>query len=295
MIGTFFQKIYRACTDKSFYIHAAQDTFGQRVLYLFALLWITGAISTGFLGVEAWRWIHQVSPAIFAEASYELDHFFPADLTVTIEKGVLSTNQSAPVTYTPRYLKNETSEDGFEYAVVLDPKSTVTIDTCKCLALISSTGLSVHTDKKAEYRTFEQMGIKSDKPLTIDKAQYDSLKKQVSPYITNGKVYLERLFYVLTLIMIFVGPVLSTVSWLSLLIFWSLLGWITTKIISRPSSFGEVYLMGMYLITPLALIDLVSAVVAAPIVTVPMRLILYVILVAVFVPASVISTSRHDE
>ena len=292
MIKHFFQKIYRTCTDKSFYIEAVQDTFGQRLLYLFILLWITGAIATGFLGVETWKWIQKMSPAFFAEASYELDHFFPADLKVTIEKGVLSTNQPTPVTYTPRYLKNESSEDGFEYAIVLDPKSTVTIDTCKCIALISSTGLSVRTDKKVEYRTFEQVGIKSDKSITVDKTQYDSLKKQVAPYITNGKGYLERLFYVILGFMILVGPVFSTVSWLSTLVLWSLIGWVTAKIISRPSSYAEVYLMGMYLITPLILLELVSTLIVAPLATGPMPLIIYAILVAIFVPVPVIK-SHH--
>lgn len=293
MITHFFKKIYRATTDKQFYQEATHDTFWQRVRYLFVLLWITGVISTVYMGISAWKWIHAEMPTVFTEISYELDHLYPTDLKVAIEKGVLKTNQEKPVTFTPRFLKNETSDEGYMYALVLDPKGTVTIDTCKCMALVSATGVSVHTDKKVEYRTFEQMGIKSDKPVTLDKAGYDSLKKQVTPYLSNGMTYLEKLIYIVSGLLVLVIPVILTASWLMTLIFWSLFGWITSKIIKRPITYGETYLLSMYLITPLILIGLISTFVAVPILTGPMRFILYIILVAIFVPASVTKISHH--
>lgn len=284
MIRRFLQKVYRACTDKSFYVKAVHDKFSQRVLYLFILLGVAGAISTGIFGIETWKWIQKVSPTFFAEVTYELDHFFPQDLKITIEKGVLSTNQPTPVTYTPRYLKKDVSDAGYEHMLVLDPKPAVTIDTCKCFALISSTGMSVRTDKKVEYRTFEQMGIKSDKSTIIDKTFIDSLKKQIVPYISNGTEYVKRLFYVIIGSALLVGPIFSILSWLITLVFWSVIGWVTAKIISRPTSYLEVYLMSMYLVTPLILLELVATLIATPLVTGPMQLIIYTLLVAVFVP-----------
>ncbi|MEI7653127.1 MAG: DUF1189 family protein [bacterium] len=287
----FFKKVHRATTDKRFYQEVAHDSFWQRARYLFILLWITGVVSTVYMSISAWKWIHAEMPTVFTEISYELDHLYPSDLIVTIEKGVLKTNQENPVMYKPRFVKNDTTDP---YALVLDPKGTVTIDTCKCMALVSAMGVSVHTDRKVEYRTFEQMGIKSDKPVTIDKAGYDSLKKVVAPYIANGMTYLEKLIYVASGLLVLVIPVILTASWLMTLIFWSLFGWITSKIIKRPISYGETYLLSMYLITPLILIDTVSTFVAAPLLTGPMRFILYIILVAIFVPASVTKVSHHE-
>jgi uncharacterized membrane protein YeaQ/YmgE (transglycosylase-associated protein family) len=87
--------------------------------------------------------------------------------------------------------------------------------------------------------------------------------------------------------MVVIGPLSVTLGWLITLLFWSLFGLLAARIIKRNQSYGYIYKMSMYLVTPFILLDLLSGLVGFIGLGGWVTIILYMIGIAVFIPTSI--------
>ena len=259
---SFFQTILKSFTDKTFYIQSAGDSFGKRFKYLVLLIVLTTLLGSAKIAIDAWQWVGQDAPKIVSEVQYEIDRLYPDDLEMTLDKGILTTNQSQPIIYTPRALASElkNQKNSPQQVLVLDTKAQgEDIDTCSCMILITSKGIHVRSDNKVEYRPFSEFSKDSDKPVSVTKKDYDKFVSSFRQYISVNNI--RTIVIALVLSIVVFGPISVVLGWLLTLLFWSLFGLLAARIIKRTQSYGYIYKMSMYLVTPFILLDLVSVLV----------------------------------
>jgi len=284
---SFFQTIFKSFTDKTFYVHSAADSFGKRFKYLAILIVLTTLLGSAKMAFDAWKWVSQEAPKLVSEVQYEIDRLYPDDLEMTLDKGILTTNQSQPIIYTPRALASElkNQKNSPQQVLVLDTKAQgEDIDTCSCMILITSKGIHVRSDNKVEYRPFSEFSKDSDKPVSVTKKDYDKFVSSFRQYISVNNI--RTIVIALVLSIVVFGPISVVLGWLLTLLFWSLFGLLAARIIKRTQSYGYIYKMSMYLVTPFILLDLVSGLVGFVGLGGWITIILYMIGIAVFIPAS---------
>ncbi|MEI6326835.1 MAG: DUF1189 family protein [Candidatus Roizmanbacteria bacterium] len=281
----FFQTILKTFTDKKFYIASATDSLGKRLKYFTVLILITSVLGSAKLSFDIWQTFGKNAQKIVNEVQYEANKFFPADLILTLDKGVLTTNQKEPLTYTPRelatYLKKE--NDSLKYFVVLDTQAQgEDIDNCSCAVLITSKGIHIRSNDKVEYRPFSNFASGKTKKETLDRNGYDKFLLTFLPYISVKNIHTMAI--VLIALILFFTPLLSLLGWVIDLFLWSLFGYIAARIIKRPQSYGYVYKMSLYLATPFVLFDFIAWIMGIPSLAGWVTIILYMIGIAVFIP-----------
>lgn len=285
---SFFQTIPKSFTDKSFYVQSASDSFGKRFKYLVILIALTTLLGSAKLAFDAWQWVGQDAPKLVSEVQYEIDNFYPSALEMTLDKGILTTNQSQPLIYTPRAFASELKKqkNNPQQVLVLDTKAQgEDIETCSCVILITAKGIHVRSSNKVEYRPFSEFSKSSDKPVSITKKDYDKFVSSFRQYISVNNIRTIVIALILTVIII--GPISVTLGWLLTLLFWSLFGLLAARIIKRTQSYGYIYKMSMYLVTPFILLDLLSGLVGFVGLGGWVTIILYMIAIAVFIPTSI--------
>jgi uncharacterized membrane protein YeaQ/YmgE (transglycosylase-associated protein family) len=119
--------------------------------------------------------------------------------------------------------------------------------------------LSIVIASSVEYRPFSEFSKSSDKPVSIAKKDYDKFVTSFRQYISVNNIRTIVIALILTVIII--GPISVTLGWLLTLLFWSLFGLLAARIIKRTQSYGYIYKMSMYLVTPFILLDLLSGLV----------------------------------
>lgn len=284
---TFFQTILKTFTDKNFYVQSAVDSFGKRLKYLVLLIVLTTLLGSAKMAFNTWQWVGQQAPKLVSEVQYEIDNAYPPALEMTIDKGILKTNLSQPLVYTPRALISElkNQKNSPQNLLVLDTNAQgEDIDTCSCLGLITSKGIHVKSNNKSEYHPFSEFSVKSDKPVTVTRKDYDKFTSSFRKYISVDNIRTILIPFILLIIVI--APLSVTIGWLITLLFWSLFGLLAARIIKRTQSYGYIYKMSMYLATPFILLDLVSGLVGIPSLGGWATIIIYMICIAVFIPAS---------
>lgn len=284
---TFFQTILKTFTDKNFYVQSAADSFSKRFKYLILLIVLTTLFGSAKIAFDAWKWIDEKAPKLVSEVQYEMDNAYPPALEMTIDKGILKTNLSQPLVYTPRALVSELKdqENSPQNLLVLDTNAQgEDIDTCSCLVLITSKGVHVRSNNKVEYRPFSEFSKSTDKPVSVTRKGYDKAVAPLRRYISVDN--LRTLAVVLIVIITLIGPLDGMFGWLITILFWSLFGLLAARIIKRTQSYGYIYKMSMYLVTPFILLDLVSVLVGFVGLGGWITIILYMIGIAVFIPAS---------
>ncbi len=285
---TFFQTILKSFTDKAFYVQSAGDSFGKRFKYLVLLIVLTTLLGSAKMASDAWQWVGQDAPKLVSEVQYEIDNFYPSALEMTLDKGILTTNLSQPLVYTPRAFVPELKKqkNSPQQVLVLDTNAQgEDIETCSCMILITAKGIHVRSSNKVEYRPFSEFSKSSDKPVSIAKKDYDKFVTSFRQYISVNNIRTIVIALILTVIII--GPISVTLGWLLTLLFWSLFGLLAARIIKRTQSYGYIYKMSMYLVTPFILLDLLSGLVGFVGLSGWVTIILYMIAIAVFIPTSI--------
>jgi hypothetical protein len=117
------------------------------------------------------------------------------------------------------------------------------------------------------------------------KKDYDKFVTSFRQYISVNNIRTIVIALILTVIII--GPISVTLGWLLTLLFWSLFGLLAARIIKRTQSYGYIYKMSMYLVTPFILLDLLSGLVGFVGLGGWVTIILYMIAIAVFIPTSI--------
>lgn len=284
---SFFQTVLKSFTDKTFYIQSAGDSFGKRFKYLILLIVVTTLLGSAKMTFDAWRWVGQEAPKFVSEVQYEIDQLYPSTLEMTFDKGILTTNQSQPLIYTPRAFVSELKKqkNSPQNLLILDTKAQgEDIENCSCMILITSKGMHVKSNNKVEYRPFSEFSKSSDKPVTITRKDYDKFASSFRQYISVNNIRSIVMAFILFIIVI--SPLSVTLGWLITLLIWSLFGLLAARIIKRNQSYGYIYKMSMYLVTPFILFDLVSGLVGFIGLGGWVTIILYMIGIAVFIPAS---------
>jgi hypothetical protein len=243
-IAAFPQNLKKAVSSPAFYKEVPNGKFGPAIKY-FLILTVLLAIVKSILvsltivpGVET----------LISKLRENIVNLYPAELTVTITNGQLSTNAKEPLIIPLSSLdkilpqaKSDINQPAEENLLVIDTKASPSdFPKLKTAVLLTRDGLVIADRESGGYR---YTPIPSETNLTIDRRFVRSLWSQFSPYIN----------YVIPglITLIFLSLILWIPNWnLSYLIFSALLIKLSSKIVkNNPLSYRTAFKIGLYSIT----------------------------------------------
>lgn len=181
---------------------------------------------------------------------------YPQELILTLENGVLSTNVEEPyyIDVPSQFADIDTGD--IRHLVTIDTQANVEdFPSYDTVFLLTDTGFVVpdqEQDRANAYRVYsfeEQLESMSDETVVIDRQLYDSFLGQAMPYfnyIVPGTVVIVLL---LVIILPFTLTSILLITRLIYLIFVSAFLWVIARLLKKHYTYGEVYRMGMHMIT----------------------------------------------
>jgi hypothetical protein len=238
-----------------------------------------------WIGFFGYRFIKNDLPAITSDIAHELVEIYPSKLQLTLANGILSSNQTEPLTYTPRALAGILAQYGWEHLVVLDPLTEQqSADDCKCVIYGGRAGITIFSGEHSEKRSYAQLGFVPEKQFTFVKKDADDLVGKLKPYVLAAPQSATYILIGIALLTIMTGPVFSLIGWLITLLIWSLFGWLVSRIINRPITYRRTYALGMYAITPIILISALEWITGTAFMSGYTAILTYVLMMALFIP-----------
>ena len=241
----FFKKIGQTFCSSELYASARTQSFGSILWFLFKFLLMLSVVATIIIGLLYLSFFPKIKTMVvdYVNTSY------PDDLVVTLNEKTLTTNKSEPVAFAvPPSLKTKTEGETRQNIMVLAPEEV----TAEIGLLNKYDSYSVFTSKNVvmengtgQYRTYD-LNYKNN---TFTKESVITLLGQV--FKTVLPVLLALVLPGALIVLIFVA-----IKYLFSLLFISLLVLLIFKFQKIQMSYGEIYLMGMYSIVPVFLIDI---------------------------------------
>ncbi len=229
---TFYQGIPSHSTKQSWKYFLGLNLLSAIVVYFGLVLFITPV----FLVLTS------------KESQTELEKVFPSDLVITVKGGQLSTNQPEPYTIPlPKSLQStknfeiknlitiNTKED-FSYEAYTDSQSFVYVT--KSVVAIPDNGRG-----QVKLNSLSKFG-----DIVIDHDKFTSLVSMFFSFIKKLAIFA----IIPVFVFVYVFNTASNIIFIAVL---SFIIWLIQMLTAKNKSYGAIFLEGLYLITPLIILD----------------------------------------
>lgn len=235
---SFFRTLASSVYDPAFYKEARQHSFSTAFKYLIQYIALLTIAVSAFTLFVFWRFFY------WGGAGEELKDYaiflFPSDLVVTVENGVISTNQQEP--YGIPMPEAFLSEVPYEYLIVFDTQYSVTIESARdfdTLVLIGKSSIGTQGDDGR----FQIYPIDKSVNMKIDRAFVEQGAESIIAFVSTFG------FWFLVLIIPFLAFVGLTIGIMIYLVFIALLIWVISEIKGVRIGYPQAYILGMYMIS----------------------------------------------
>ncbi len=243
-LKTFWHVFKKSIGSFSYYKEIVKTKFSFSLKYLFLLLLFVSILSGIRFSLEIGSLIPKI-PNFVNEVKTSAQNFYPKELVVKVQDGLISTNVKEPY-----YLDLPKMVD--KHFITIDTKAKAE-DILKYKTVILVTKDSVVSfDKESSYRVYPLNELNKDNTQTnfvIDKNGYDTIVAKLLPYLN----FLPTLAIVLILLSIIVWPFIAAsfalLGKLIYLFFITIIVWLISKLLKSKLEFGKIYQMGMHAIT----------------------------------------------
>lgn len=242
----FIETVRDSIYSPQFYKEILQRSFGKALGYFLLLVLLLTLLQTIFS-----------APFLLTTFQAEVQKMietgvnkYPADLTVTIKKGQVSTNVQEPYFLAvPEDDNNDRKMEDINNLIVIDTKTPFSIsqfDQYKTAAWVTKD--SVFYRSGANNSEVKVFALNQIDDLTINKEQVQMWAEKITPWVR----YLGPTLLVLA----FIGLYVIYMFRLSYLLFLSLVVWVLSKMFKSNITFGQAYKMNLYAVTLALLVEL---------------------------------------
>lgn len=266
-IQIFANTFKKAITTPNYYLEfiKAKSSFGYK--YLTFLVFLHVLLITIFSTIFLTN-LNTKTPE-FVESLYSMiKQLYPEDLVVTVEKGEVSTNSNSltnikiPENKLYDLFSNELNElEKMELQASLNKYNLLVIDTngkienfrsYNTLILVTKNNISYISEAdNSGITTFETVEIPKDsKKLIITNSIYQDIVEKINTeFLVKLSSFLKGLIISLALIWPILGTLITTFSYLFLLLIHSLFLKISNALMHKGYSYKELYKIGMLALT----------------------------------------------
>gem|GEM_PF-2508627 len=199
--------------------------------------------------------------AVFSQKNIQtLINKFPAELQLTLKNGILSTNVPEPYSIPFQPGKNDVGPHPANF-VVIDTKAAFTPD----LFEKSDTFILLTKEQligKKENGQITIQPLESFPDAVIDRTQLTKWSTDILSFFTPTMIF----FIVLAILIIgiLLNFIVLSASHLFLNLIASFVVWVILKIQKTPFEFGQVYKLGLYAVTSIVILHVLSVLVGFP-------------------------------
>jgi len=249
-IKTFFYSLKRSLTDINYYREIAKTKFGFSLKYLFFLLILTSLLISFSFAFTIIKTIPQV-PGFVTQSKKIINNFYPKELEVTINNGILSTNVQEP--YFIKMPKEFTKEKNINLITIDTSAKVEDIKKYNTAVLVTKNAL-VYPDKNNQYKISFLSNVPNSK---INKQIYDRIINKVLPF----SKFISPFLMTIAILNIFILPfIIGSFLLFGRLIYLLIVAvplFLLSLILKNKLSYGKVYQLSMHGLTFSILIQLI--------------------------------------
>ncbi|OGJ58070.1 hypothetical protein A2881_05000 [Candidatus Peribacteria bacterium RIFCSPHIGHO2_01_FULL_55_13] len=204
------------------------------------------------------------------EAKQTVPDLYPVELVLTFSGAELSTNVEEPyvLPLPPKWeaalLSSEDEQDEeddedepqFTHLLVIDTTATVEeYPEYETAVLLTKTAVIARDDNGLRvvfYREFQKPGTS---PIIINRELYNEVTAKALPFLDFIPAIIFTLAVFAVLLLPWIAAPFILLGYLLYLLVFTLLAWVLAAIMSRKFTYGELYKLGMYGLTPAILIE----------------------------------------
>jgi len=271
-IRRFFDTIRRSLTDPTLYKDAAAQPLGKAYGYLFWILFLIGLVSV-VLGALRLTAALPTIRTVSSEIQRELPNLYPEELELTLSGGILSTNVEEPysIDLPARWKRalqdsNEVPQRVPEHFVTFDTKATMEDYVARDTVVLFTQKGFVVPDRQSSTEDrpinegaiqFQPYGNTGTGTVTMTRKEWDTFTAFVLPFAAQ----LPNFAIAFAVLCVFIGPFLvAGIGWVFYVAYLTILALLLkllAMITGKPWSYGSLYRMSMYGLTPTLLIGFV--------------------------------------
>ncbi|TSC60773.1 MAG: Uncharacterized protein Greene041662_76 [Candidatus Peregrinibacteria bacterium Greene0416_62] len=261
-LRTFFTRIWLCCTNPSSYKELRGKSFWSGFWYLYWLLVVTTFMSAVIFAVQAKVYMPKIHTWI-ADAKETVPDLYPVDLVLTLSGGQLSTNVEQPYVFPlpPAWeaamLVIQEDEGGdnnngvIKHLLMIDTAATVEdypqYETLVLLTKKAAIGRDKNGLKVLLYSQYQKENVP---PMVFTRKVYEEVTAKALPFLD----YLPTIVISLVISGVLLFPwflaLFGVLGYLLYLLIVTLLSWIIAAMMKRTFTYGELYCLGFYGLTP---------------------------------------------
>lgn len=243
-LKAFWHIFKKSISSFSYYKEIVKTKFSFSLKYLFFLLFIVSLLSGIRFSLEIGSLIPKI-PNFVNEVRTSAQNFYPKELVVKVQEGLISTNVNEPY-----YLDLPNVVDN--HFITIDTKAKAE-DILKYKTVILVTKDSLVTfDKESSYRVYPLNELNKDNTqssFVIDKNAYDTIIAKLLPYLDFLPALAIGLILLSIIVWPFIAAIFALLGKLIQLFFISVIVWLISKILRSKLEFWKIYQMSMHAIT----------------------------------------------
>ncbi|OGJ61311.1 hypothetical protein A3C37_04985 [Candidatus Peribacteria bacterium RIFCSPHIGHO2_02_FULL_53_20] len=261
----FFTRIWLCCTNSSSYKELIGKSFWNGFWYLYWLLVVTTFLSAITFAVQATVYMSQIK-AWIGEAKETVPELYPAELVLTLSGGQLFTNVEEPYVFplpegweAAMVASQEDDEDendkedgvNVKHLLVIDTKATAEqypeYETAVLLTKTAAIARDDNTLKVFLYSEFQKKGVA---PIIMNREVYTQVAGKALPFLDFIPSIIIGFAVIALLVLPWFGAAFGVLGYLLYLLIFTLLAWAIAAIMGRKFTYGELYHLGFYALTP---------------------------------------------
>lgn len=270
-MSTFFTRIWLCCTSPSSYKELKAKSFWSGFWYLYWLLVVTTFLSAITFAVQATVFMPQIKTWI-EEAKETVPGLYPEELILTLSGGQLSTNVEEPYVFplpagweaamTHRAKEDEKDEEdgpALKHVLMIDTTATVEqypeYETVVLLTKTAAIAREKNAIKVMLYSEFQKDGVA---PIIMNREVYTQVTQKALPFLDFIPTIIVTIALVAVLLLPWIGAAFGALGYLLYLLVFTLLAWLIAATMGRKFTYGELYRLGFYALTPAIIIGWIS-------------------------------------
>lgn len=253
-LSAFWYVFKRSLTDPEYYRELLTASFSFSLKYLLALLFFVLLVKGLIFSLSLTALLPKM-PTYVSEAKNVVREFYPKELTITINNGLLRTNVDEPYTI---HFPKELGITDTDFAVIDTKSSVENYKKYKTVIFVTKNAVA-YPDGNTEngYKVYPLSQIKRYVVLNSD--VYQKMTSQILPYFN----YAPQALIGLALVALIFFPVIGTVFYLSSMLIYLLILTVIVYFLARVMKniydYKTLYRISMHAITFSILFDLLKS------------------------------------
>ncbi len=251
-LQSFWNEIVISASDPAKLAGFHKKRLSSALRYLFWFLFSASVVMTVWICVNLLILIPLIQPFVNASAD-ELRGLYPANLEVTIEDGILSTNSATPViidvppSWKEYFSEKAEKEDRpVEHLAVIDTTaSSDDFDEYRTMVLFTEKSIVV-PDDQIGYRV---VPLDPEKDVEFTPETYNEILDTFLPFLGSLPALATAGVILLFFILPFIIAGFGWLWYLGYLAVFSLVAWLLAAIMGRRHTYAEIYKLGCFALT----------------------------------------------